>query len=271
MQTSTDSPLVAVDIGNHQIKLGLISAAQSGRLPEPQQVFKLATATDQLDELAAWLPPPPVRWCVATVHREAERRLADWVRQQRAADQYLLVRHDVLPLAIRVEHPERVGTDRLLAALAANALRAADRAAIVIDAGTAITVDLVASDGGFEGGIILPGFGMMARALARDTDLLPLVEGSWLDGAPVVVGKSTVGAIRSGLYWGSVGAVGELVRRISSQLDQTPQLFLAGGDAARMQPYLPATAEVVPELVLSGLALVGRHLQAHGPDAVGRA
>ena len=119
----------------------------------------------------------------------------------------------------------------------------------------------------FEGGIILPGFGMMARALARDTDLLPLVEGSWLDGPPAVVGKSTVGAIRSGLYWGSVGTVGELVRRISSQLDQTPQLFLAGGDAARLQPYLPDAADVVPELVLSGLALAWRHLQAQNRPA----
>ena len=123
MQTSTDPPLVAVDIGNHQIKLGLIPCDPSVGLPEPQQVFKLATATDALDDLTAWLPATPVRWCVATVHREAERRLADWVRQQRAADRYVLVRHAVLPLAIRVEHPERVGTDRLLAALAVNALR----------------------------------------------------------------------------------------------------------------------------------------------------
>jgi type III pantothenate kinase len=261
MQTSTHTPLLAVDIGNHQIKLGLITAAAAGTMPEPGTIFQLASDAPDFASLAAWLPPHRLHWCVATVYRAAERQLADWVREQRARDAYLLLEHHVLPLDIRVEQPARVGADRLLAAVAVNARRERDRPAIIVDAGTAITVDLVSADGAFQGGVILPGFGVMARALARDTDLLPLVEGSLHDGPPPVVGKSTVAAIRSGLYWGSVGAVGELVRRMAAELGNEPQLFLAGGDAAKLEPYLPLPARVVPELVLSGIALVWQHLQ----------
>jgi type III pantothenate kinase len=260
MNEPPNDTLLAVDIGNNQIKLGLMPAGTARGWPEPAWVFQVASTDATLTGLAERLPAHRLQWAVATVHREAERRLARWVAEHRSGDAYWLLQHPLLPLEIRVDQPDRVGTDRLLAAVAANALRFPNRAAIVIDAGTAITVDLVSPDGAFQGGVILPGFGMMARALARDTDLLPLVEGSLNDRPPEVVGKSTVAAIRSGLYWGSVGAVSELVRRISREWDPAPQLFVAGGDAARLEPYLPSTAQVVPELVLSGIALACRQL-----------
>ena len=260
MNEPPNEHLLAVDIGNNQIKLGLMAADSVAGWPEPKSVFKIASTAKSLAGLAEQLPPHQLAWCVATVHREAERRLAEWVAEQRPGDLYQLFQNQLLPIEIRVDQPERVGTDRLLAAVAVNALRQADRAAIIIDAGTAITVDLVSADGAFQGGVILPGFGMMARALARDTDLLPLVEGSLNDQPPAVVGKSTVAAIRSGLYWGSVGAVCELVRRIAGGVDHELEIFVAGGDAARLAPYLPATTQVVPELVLSGITLARRAL-----------
>lgn len=258
MNEPSNEHLLAVDIGNHQIKLGLMAADSGAGWPEPRAVLKVASTAASLAGLAERLPAHPLAWCVATVHREAERRLAEWVAERRPGDSYRLLQHPRLPIEIRVDQPERVGTDRLLAAVAVNALRQADRAAIIIDAGTAITVDLVSADGAFQGGVILPGFSMMARALARDTDLLPLVEGSLNDPPPAVVGKSTVAAIRSGLYWGSVGAVCELVRRIAAGADHELDVFVAGGDAARLAPYLPATSQVVPELVLAGIALAWR-------------
>ena len=181
--------------------------------------------------------------------------MAEWVRQHRPQDHYRLLTHEQLPIEIRVDHPEQVGTDRLLAAVAVNRLRQPDRAAVVIDAGSAITVDLVAADGAFEGGVILPGFRMVARALAHGTDLLPLVEQFFDEQTPPVVGKSTVAAIRSGLFWGSVGAVRELVSRMSQPLAHEPQLFVGGGDAQRLADFLSSQARVVGELVLAGIAL----------------
>lgn len=254
------SPLLAVDIGNHQIKLGLFPATTGGRLPQPAQTWKLPTREADFESLAARLPDERLVWHAATVHRQAERDLAAWVRDRRPRDRYRLLRNRDLPLEIHVAQPRRVGSDRLLAAVAVNRLRAAQRPAIVIDAGTAITVDLVSATGAFEGGVILPGFRLIAKALAEGTDLLPQVDYDPADEVPPAVGRSTVAAIRSGLFWGQVGAVRELVRRIADELDAPPQVFVAGGDAARLAAFLPR-ARVVPELVLAGIALCARSRQ----------
>jgi type III pantothenate kinase len=253
VSTADPGHLLAVDIGNHQIKLGLFASDCDG-LPQPAQIWKVPTRESTFEQLAAFLPPESLTWHVATVYRQAERQLAAWVQFRRPGDRYRLLKNEDLPLVIHVEQPERVGTDRLLAAVAVNRLRATDRPAIVVDAGTAITVDVVSAAGEFEGGVILPGFRLTAKALSDGTDLLPEVDYDPAARPPPVVGKSTIGAIRSGLFWGQVGAVCELVRRMSDQLGAVPQVFVAGGDAERLAAFLPQT-QVVPELVLAGIAL----------------
>ena len=121
--------------------------------------------------------------------------MAAWVRAHRPQDEYRLLTFRDLPLEIRVDHPERVGIDRLAAAVAANALRDTDRPAVVIGAGSALVVNLIAADGAFEGGAILPGFRMGAIALSS-ADLLPEVLFRSSDEPPPVLGKNTEAAIR---------------------------------------------------------------------------
>ncbi len=96
-----------------------------------------------------------------------------------------------------------VGIDRLVDAVAVNRLRDAGRPAVVVDVGSAITVDLVSRDGAFLGGAILPGIAMSARAIHEFTDLLPLVEMSELIAPPPVLGTATAPAMESGLFWGA--------------------------------------------------------------------
>lgn len=247
--------ILAVDIGNNSIKLGQFRGA-IGPHSQPAKTTRLYTQYLDFVGMATWLPFEPATWFVATVHRPAERALSAWIERYRPRDRYRLLRNDELPIAIHVEQPQRVGTDRLVAAIGANALRHPGRPAVIVDAGSAITVDLVSAEGAFEGGVILPGFGMVAEALVRGTDQLPLVD-STLDKPPPVVGKSTVAAIRSGMFWGNVGAVRELVRRIGEELHATPQVFIAGGDADRLAPYIAELAQVVPHLVLQGIVLAG--------------
>jgi len=260
--TEPDSTrLLAVDIGNHQHKFGLLPAEEAIALPQPSSVLKVPTQGELFDELPRWLPTGHLVWCVATVHRQAEVRLSEWVREHRPNDRYILLSNDDLPIDIRVDHPEQVGADRLLAAVAVNQLRAADCAAIVVDAGSAITVDLLSAGGAFEGGVILPGLDMVAKAMAEQTDLLPFVRYSIADKPPPIVGRSTAGAISSGLFWGSIGAVREAVSRMSSELEADSELFLAGGDAGKLSPFLPNSAQIVPELVLAGIAVTFAQLR----------
>jgi len=253
-------PLIAVDIGNSATKLGRFAgdgaanALAPPALPAPADTFRFVTGQSPPSELIAWLPEERCQWAVSSVHREGTRLLQAWLAEQRPDDCVkLLTRHD-LPIQVRVAAPDRVGHDRLAAAVGANILRPEDRPAIVVGAGSAITVNLIAADGLFEGGAILPGFRMSAEAL-YGADLLPLTILAPNDDLPPPVGKDTEDAIRSGLFWGAVGAVRELVTRISATLDQPPSIFVTGGDLRQFAQHLGHGARYVPNLVLSGIAV----------------
>lgn len=281
--------MIAVDIGNSRIKLGRFDrggrcanpAPKQGLpiagplLPEPTDEFGLRIKNRAGDfdvaALAAWCTEHVAEraaWSVASVHRGAAERFKtaivelsrqygwDWTIQS--------LNYRDLPLTILVDEPERVGIDRLLAAVAADRRRQQGRGAIIADVGTAITVDLLDADGAFRGGAILPGVAMSARALDEQTDALPLVAIDQLDHPPKPLGTSTVTAIESGVYWGMVGAIRELATRLSSGLSEPPDVFLTGGASRHVAEYLARgsgwTVRHESHLVLAGIALVDQSL-----------
>jgi type III pantothenate kinase len=275
--------LMAVDIGNSRIKIGQfpgecaadkaaprhVSSTDNRLLPEPVATFDLAISSERglFDAacLTAWCEEhrsESVMWFVASVHRAAAARLTttlqDWAKQAKDEWPIKFLTYRDVPLTIRVKEPERVGIDRLLGAVAANRLRAAGRQAVVVDLGTATTVDLLDADGAFAGGAILPGISMSARALNEYTDALPHVAMETLDQQPAALGKSTEAAIQAGLYWGAVGAIRELVSRLSAQLPQQPQVFVTGGASQQVAETLAQDWPVqhVPHLVLAGIAIL---------------
>ncbi len=249
--------IIAVDIGNSTTKLGWFDLTELPKqgLPRPTNVAEYATANEPPEEFLSCYDNRPIDWYVASVQRDASKRLSNWQATTRPGDRYRQLTYQDLTMPIRVDFPEKVGTDRLMAAVAANELRDPARPVIVIDAGTAITVDLVASDGAFEGGVILPGFRLSAQALASGTNQLPLTPFSAHDQPPPILGKNTQDAIRSGLFWGTAGAVKHLVEQIATTLDVAPQVFITGGDLWRLAPILGSETVFVPNMVLSGIAL----------------
>lgn len=253
-----NATLIAVDIGNSRTKAGWFAqAAIDAKLPRPAMTRNLVTGHSPPDEWLDALPAEPVRWRVVSVNREGLRVFMDWVHDRRPQDDAGVLTLGDMPLIVRVDHPDQVGLDRLAAAVAANALRAPDRAAAVISAGTALTVNVLGRDGAFEGGVILAGFRMQAEALYQAADLLPLA--AWKPGAePPVVGKNTEAAIQSGLFWGAVGAVREIVGRVARELGHEPQVFVTGGDLARLAPLVGDATQFVPNLVLAGIAIASR-------------
>jgi type III pantothenate kinase len=263
------SSLIAVDIGNARIKLGRFCGDSATTLPAPDAALQLDGDAPPLDQITAWLaglpatvdqpardglPPKEFSWWIGSVNRPATTRLLDWLREHRPQDRLVLLGATDLPLEVRVDRPDMVGIDRLLDAVAANRLREPHRPAALVDVGTAITVDWVAAEGMFCGGAILPGIGMSARALHEFTDLLPLVEMSELATPPPALGTATVPAIRSGLFWGAVGAIRELVAQLAHGLGE-PQIFLTGGGSPAVSQLLGPNAQYVPQLTLAGIAL----------------
>jgi type III pantothenate kinase len=277
------SDLIAIDIGNSRVKLGRFQREFFGDndastrtriddgplLPEPCATLDLPIRHDNgefdIGRLATWCNEhlsDGTTWYIASVHRAAAARLsATLVERAKQSGKHCAIRqltYRDVPLTIRVDEPARVGIDRLLAALAADRLRQRDRAAIVVDLGTAITVDLVDADGAFAGGAILPGIATAARALADQTDALPQVALEFLDKPPAALGKSTVPAIESGIYWGAIGAIRELVSQLSAPFQTRPDLFVTGGASRQVADLLKTHGAVrhMPNLVLSGIALV---------------
>jgi type III pantothenate kinase len=252
--------LIAVDIGNSRIKFGrfAVSAFGAADLPEPTATLDLDTDTPDHAALGAWLADSPrdFRWCIGSVNRPATTRLTEWLKSNSGTTAATILTAADLPLIVRLEQPERVGIDRLLGAVAANRLRHADRAAIVIDLGTAITIDLVDAQGAFRGGAILPGIGMAARAMHEQTDQLPRIPMSELDAPPPALGRSTLAAIESGLFWGTIGAAKELISRLTVEQDVPCDIFLTGGAAASVARLVDPQAQHVPHLVLGGIAIV---------------
>jgi type III pantothenate kinase len=252
--------MVAVDVGNSRIKFGLFERgveSDSRDLPAPSRTLDLVPQEGKLDELIAWLSPlnvAAVGWWIGSVQRTVSSQLVSWLRDRQVMRISLLAAGD-LPLAVSLPRPDMVGIDRLLNAVGANRLRTASKPAVVVDLGTAITVDLVGLHGDFLGGAILPGIGTSARALHEFTDLLPLLDMQALAEPPSPLGTATTEALRSGLYWGAVGGVRELISRLGELVKATPQVFLTGGTAPAVAGLLSKDAIFVPHLTLAGTAL----------------
>jgi type III pantothenate kinase len=249
---------IAVDIGNTRIKFGAFSNVSGDKLPEPEKTLALSAEAPQFDELPAWLAvleSSELSWHIGSVNRPAATRLLDWLRDRRPRESVTLLTSADLPLSVRLKRLDMVGIDRLLNAMSANALRKPNRPAVVVDLGTAITVDLVAINGAFLGGAILPGIGMSARAMREFTDLLPLVDMTELGSPPPVIGTSTISAIQSGLFWGAVGGIRELVRQFTYQLDADPQVFFTGGAGQSIASALGENMQYIPHLSLAGIAI----------------
>jgi len=148
--------------------------------------------------------------------------------------------------------PTRLGVDRWLAMLAVTS--AFSDAVCIVDAGTAVTIDLVASDGQHQGGYILPGLDMMRRALTGDTgDLERFTANDPADAVTSVEpGRTTGEAIRHGAVASVCALIDHCARPASGD---NKRVVVTGGDAGQIVPHLTAGFEHKPDLVLEGLAL----------------
>jgi type III pantothenate kinase len=245
-------PAVVADIGNTRIKWGRCRAGrveESCALPPDDPV-----AWQQ--QCRQWQVPQGASWVVTAVHPERCSRLVGWL-QENGYRAHLLDRCEDLPLRVLLERPDHVGMDRLLDAVAVNARRTPEVPAVVVDAGSAITVDWIDASGAFAGGVIVPGMRLMALALHEHTALLPLIEPPRLP--PELPGLSTPAAMVVGVYWATVGAVDALVRQYQLLSTTRPMVFFTGGDGPLLHAQL-GQGELCPLLTLEGILLAAEAL-----------
>ncbi len=241
------TPAVVVDVGNSRIKWGLCSAAavtEAVSLPPDEPGAWLR-------QIEAWRLPCPAAWAVSGVHPPRRDAFMDWLRAR--GDTVVLVDDPMdLPLRVLVERPDWVGVDRLLDAVAANSRRRPGAPAVIVDSGSAVTVDYVDESGAFRGGVIFPGPRLMAKALHDYTALLPVVEVK--QPIPAVPATWTRPAMVAGIFWAVVGGIESVLAQYARAAGTPPDLFLTGGDGALLHPALPQ-AQHWPTMTLEGTRL----------------
>lgn len=236
--------VLTIDIGNSNTVLGHFERAElkhMWRVPSEARAVsswfvKHRPLSKRLDRIVVSSVVP----ALTAVTRSASQK---WFRQEA-----LVITARQCPLKTKVQKPSQVGVDRLIDAVAAHRLW--KRNTLVIDIGTATTLDVVTSQGEFLGGLIVPGPQTINRALHRDCAQLPLLP---LRKTKSVLGRSTNEAIQAGVYWGYVSLLEGLIERMQKRFRSSLFIVATGGLAPLFAPSLPIIDRVHPTLTLEGL------------------
>ena len=240
--------LLAIDIGNSTAKFGVFDREKLVAR------FFISTVRGQTvgeltDSIADKLDFPIKAVIVASVVPEASDAFQKFC-EMRFRLKPVFVAHD-FGFPIRYQPPESLGIDRAVAAFAAR--EKYGRPVIVCDFGTATTIDVVDRRGEFVGGVITPGIETLADSLFQKTSKLPRIE---IRKPEKVIGDTTVGAIRSGIYFGYIGLVEGILRRMIAESGERPKVVATGGFAALIAENIE-TIEIIDEnLLLEGLRLI---------------
>lgn len=256
--------IIAIDIGNTNIRIGLFIKDQKESI---QTISGTAPQKLKTTLCAAWKKIPKIELSkegrrdgvlVASSVKPAWTKLVAQIAKEELDEEVKVVGKDIpLPLPAFVDDPGQVGTDRLVAAAAAHAV--VENAVVLIDVGTAVTIDLVDQHGVFQGGVIFPGLELGARALKEHTAQLPKVK---ISRPAEPYGKNTVDAINCGLYYSLIGALEEIIRRYAEKLGVWPQTVITGAGAKLIQEDCQFIDSYVPDLVVHGIVLAHkRHLE----------
>ena len=242
---------LALDVGNTRLKWAQYASATAGaRLLAQGAVF-----LENIDKLAdgdwAALPAPSKILGCIVAGDAIKRRVAEQM------DHWDVLPHWVVPgvqeagLSNGYEHPARLGADRWVAMIGAHhrlLARGIHKPCVVVMVGTAVTVEAIDASGRFLGGIILPGHGIMLRALESGTAGLHVPTGDVCD-----FPTNTSDALTSGGTFAIAGAVQRMVENVTRHCGDTPECIMTGGAGWKMAPSMSVKYELVESLIFDGL------------------
>jgi type III pantothenate kinase len=249
--------IIAVDIGNTNITIALYLKGE--------EQFVESISGDSQAKLrdcfkTVWQKIPVLKSSkekkrngvivVSSVKSAWTERVAEIVKDTLGEKILLIGKEIPFPIDLSVEESCKIGTDRVVAAAAAYAV--VEKAVVVADFGTAVTIDLVDDRGVFCGGVIFPGFEISAEALKKNTAQLPKIKVSKPN---LPFGKNTADAINCGLYYSAVSTLQEVIRRYAEKIGTWPQTVITGAAAKVIKDDCDFIDSYVPNLVVKGIAL----------------
>jgi type III pantothenate kinase len=237
-------PRLAIDVGNSRIKWGLHDGSHWTRVE--------AVAHARIDDLeSAWFHLPVA--CKAIGSNVSEPGIARRIDAMLAAKRIPMRWIESRPVQCGVRNlyvdAAQLGSDRWATLIGARAIHPG--ACLVVNAGTAVTIDALTAEGDFPGGLIIPGLQLMLEALVRDTARLGREPGSFRD-----FPQTTADAIASGAIHAIAGAVERFRCRLNDRVKGSVGLVATGGAISTLQPHLAPDTRVVDNLVLEGLLII---------------
>lgn len=242
--------VLAISVGNTRTRVGVF---ESGSLVDSLAVVN--SDEPSLREALAGLLGAKNGQTVsvlASVNESMAERVGGWVAQLADGERPVRLGADIpIPIRHSLDDASTLGQDRMLNAIAAFART--KQACVIVDVGTAVTVDFVDGEGTFHGGVIFPGVRLMLQALHRGTAALPDVSFSPPDPERGVLGKDTVHAMTLGAIAAVRGGVHAQVEKCADFYGAYPQVIATGGDAQILEVEDTIVEHFVPDLVLIGL------------------
>jgi type III pantothenate kinase len=249
--------ILAIDAGNSRVKWGWLDPAMNARgwhdgakwqSVASVSLIEFAASSDHVNPFSV-THEDPERIVISNVAGDgAQQLLVNWTSIFDAEPLWLRGEIERCGVKNRYERPEQLGADRWAALVAARGVHAG--ASLVVNAGTATTVDMLDADGSFLGGAILPGVELMRFVLHEHTGRLPMQEGRYRD-----MPRNTIDAIETGSRHAQAGAV-ERMYRAFRDLDGTPLCIVSGGAGRLLADQLTMPRRYVENLVLEGLARI---------------
>ncbi len=255
-----DINLLVINVGNSRLAIGAFVAGELKfvkRIPHAQsadvagavaEAWKLIEDTSEPSVAGASVNPGVMESIEHAVVNVTGKQV-EWIGR------------DIdLPIKVLTDQPTATGVDRVLNIAAA--YEQMEKACVVVDAGTAITIDCCDDSGAFLGGAIAPGVSLQLDALSQNTAKLPRPK---FDPPAAGFGKSTEQAMLQGVYHGVRGMVKELVEAYAVELGNWPDIIATGGDAAVLFGNWELIHAISPDLTLYGIALAyTEHYSKHG-------
>ena len=249
--------LLAIDIGNTNIHLGLWDGAAwrlswrartvAQKMTDEYAVLArnfLATAETGFQSVSAV--------CLSSVVPSLTSTFQELSRRYLKLEPLTVSSASQLGIAIAIDMPEQAGADRLCNAVALS--RQYGAPAVSVDFGTSTNFDVLSADNEYIGGVIAPGIRLAHDALVSRAAQLHKVD---LVPPPTPIGRNTIHAMQSGIFWGYVGMIEALLGRILAQLDSAATKVIAtGGMAPAFSEHVTRIDHVAPELTLDGLRLI---------------
>ena len=244
--------ILAIDAGNSRVKWGWLENDGDGGARWASiasvSLIEFAAASDHVNPFSV-THADPERIVIANVAGEgAHQLLVNWTSIFDAEPLWVKAEAERCGVRNGYEKPEQLGADRWAALIAARALH--NGASLVVNAGTATTVDMLSADGSFLGGAILPGVELMRFVLHEHTGRLPMAEGSYRE-----TPRNTLDAIETGCRHAQAGAV-ERMYRVFREVASAPLCIVAGGAGQALVDQLAMPRRYVENLVLEGLARI---------------